>query len=207
MIKALIFDLGGVLIDLDAAKCKEAFKNLLGYGRIDELLDLCHQKGIYSDLEEGKLSEDEFRTLILSESRKDAVPENVDISMGELLRGIEPYKVEMLKRLAVKYELYMLSNNNGISMKKSEKIFHDAGIPMDSIFRKRFLSYQMKLLKPSPFIYRTALADIGRKASEVLFVDDSAANVEAAKSVGMNALHYVQGTDLEAALKSVLGDF
>ena len=64
--KAIIFDMGGVLVDLDMDGCRNAFKALLGYYRIDELLDPCHQKGIIGDLEEGMITPEEFRNIVLS---------------------------------------------------------------------------------------------------------------------------------------------
>ena len=51
MIKALIFDMGGVLVDLDIEDCKNAFRTGLDYYEIDDIIDACHQKGIYGDLE------------------------------------------------------------------------------------------------------------------------------------------------------------
>ena len=136
MIKAIIFDMGGVLVDLDIEDCKKAFKERLGYYDIDEIIDACHQKGIYGDLEEGILSADDFRSIVLAGSRPDAVAEDVDEAMSHILVGIEPYKAEMLKRLSEKYELYMLSNNNPICVRYSRKMFEDAGIPLENIFRK-----------------------------------------------------------------------
>ena len=68
MKKALVFDMGGVLVDLDIEGCKAAFKRLLGYHKIDEIIDPCHQKGIIGDLEGGILSSEEFRSIVLSES-------------------------------------------------------------------------------------------------------------------------------------------
>ena len=81
----------------------------------------------------------------------------------------------------------------------------------EKTFNKLFLSYQMKLLKPGLEIYRQALreaiADYADRRngevlnpSEVLFVDDSQANVDAAKAAGMQAVHYIPGTDLRATL-------
>ena len=204
MIKAIIFDMGGVLVDLDIEDCKKAFKERLGYYDIDEIIDACHQKGIYGDLEEGILSADDFRSLVLAGSRPDAVAEDVDEAMSHILVGIEPYKAEMLKRLSEKYELYMLSNNNPICVRYSRKMFEDAGIPLENIFRKCYFSYEMKALKPSETFYRNVVSDIGLPAEQMLFIDDSMKNVEGSVAAGLPAVFYQPGTDLEALLEDVL---
>lgn len=202
MIKAIIFDLGGVLVDLDLDRCRKAFVEDVGYGRIDELLDAWHQKGFYSDLEEGKISEDEFRHRIIEgvSGKRPVLPEDVDRAMWALLTGIEPYKVDLLKDLSHRYDLYLLSNNNGISMARCRKFFADAGLPMEQVFRKQFLSYQMKMLKPSPEIYMAVIRSIGLPPGEMLFIDDSKSNTDAAAALGMNVLLYSPGTDLNAAV-------
>ncbi|MBE6228328.1 MAG: hypothetical protein E7120_05565 [Bacteroidales bacterium] len=204
MIKAIIFDMGGVLVDLDIEDCKKAFKDRLGYYDIDEIIDACHQKGIYGDLEEGILSADDFRSIVLAGSRPDAVAEDVDEAMSHILVGIEPYKAEMLKRLSEKYELYMLSNNNPICVRYSRKMFEDAGIPLENIFRKCYFSYEMKALKPSETFYRNVVSDIGLPAEQMLFIDDSMKNVEGSVAAGLPAVFYQPGTDLEALLEDVL---
>lgn len=206
MNRAVIFDMGGVLVDLDIDGCKTAFKRILDYQKIDEIIDPCHQKGIWGDLEEGVLSADEFRKIVLSGSRPGAVPQEVDEAMSYILVGIEPYKVELLRKMAESYDLYMLSNNNEISIKRSSKMFADAGIPMEKIFRKCFLSYQMKALKPSATFYKRVMEEIGRPSDELLFIDDSQKNVDGAIAAGLPAVYYKPGSDLAAMLADVLED-
>ena len=202
--KALIFDMGGVLVDLDIEDCKRAFKEDLGFYRIDEIIDPCHQKGIYGDLEEGVISPEEFRKAVLAESRPGACPEDVDKAMWHILTGIEPYKVEMLKRLAQSYDLYMLSNNNAICLPRSRRIFAEAGIPLENIFRKCYFSFEMRALKPSGAFYKAVMEDIGTEPETMLFIDDSQKNVDGAVAAGLPAVYYEPGTDLEMLLDKVL---
>lgn len=203
-IKAIIFDMGGVIVDLDIEDCKRAFKEYLGYYRIDELIDPCHQKGIYGDLEEGKISGDEFRRIVLQDSDPGALAENVDKAMWHILTGISPYKVEMLKRLSESYDLYLLSNNNPVCLPRAKAIFEDAGIPLEKIFRKCFYSFEMKALKPSKAFYKAVVREIGIPAEQMFFIDDSQKNVDGAIAAGLPAVYYEPGTDLEALINNVL---
>lgn len=202
--KALIFDMGGVLVDLDIEDCKRAFKEYLGYDRIDEIIDPCHQKGIYGDLEEGILSAEDFRQIVLSESRPGSLAEDVDRAMWHILTGIEPYKISLLQKLSRKYDLYMLSNNNAICLPRSRQLFAQAGATLEELFRKCYFSFEMKALKPSEAFYRAVMEDIGGAPEGMLFIDDSQKNVVGAIAAGLPAIYYEPGTDLEALLDKVL---
>ena len=206
MRKAIIFDMGGVLVDLDLEDCKKAFKEDLGYYGIDDILDACHQKGIWGDLEEGMLEADEFRRIVLAESRPDAVPEDVDKAMWRILVGIEPYKAELLKMLTMKYDLYLLSNNNSICLPCSAGMFEAAGVPLDTTFKKCFYSYEMKALKPSEKFYKAVIGQRGLESENLLFIDDSMKNVEGAIAAGIPAIYYKPGTDLSVLLAETLCD-
>ena len=205
-IKALIFDMGGVLVDLDIEDCKKAFKENLGYHKIDDIIDACHQKGIYGELEQGLLTGDEFRKIVLSESRPGSKPEDVDKAMYHILVGIAPEKVRLLKDLAAEYDLYLLSNNNEICLPCARGIFEQAGIPLDKIFRKCFYSFEMKALKPSESFYKAVVEQIGIPSEQMLFIDDSMANVEGSIAAGLPAIYYKPGTDLGAVIAKALED-
>ena len=204
MPKAIVFDLGGVLVDLDYESCVRAFREVLGYERITEILDLWHQKGIYGDMEAGLITADKFRAEVLRESRPGCVPSDVDRAMAGLLVGMDPAKVPLLERLAERYPLYGLSNNNEISVKRMHEIYEENGLDWQRVFRKEFISSRMKMLKPSRAIFDAAAAEIGLPPSEILFVDDSQKNVDGALDAGWQAILYVQGTDLGACLAPYL---
>ena len=110
----------------------------------------------------------------------------------------------MLKRLSADYDLYMLSNNNPIATACSRTIFREAGFDMDEGFKKCYLSFEMKMLKPSEAFYKAVIADIGIPAEEMLFIDDSQKNVEASIAAGLPAIWYEPGTDLESLLTGYL---
>ena len=146
MVSAIVFDLGGVLIDLDFDSCVRSFREVLGYERITELLE----------------------------------------------------------RLAEKYAIYGLTNNNEISVERMHKIYEENGLDWQRVFRKEFISCRMQLMKPSREIFDAAAAEIGFPPEEILFVDDSQKNVDGALAAGWQAALYVQGTDLGACLANYL---
>lgn len=206
MNKAIIFDMGGVLVDLDIEGCKDTFRRELDYQNIDKIIDPCHQKGIWGNLEEGVLSAEEFRKTVLAESRPGATDKDVDEAMSKILVGIAPYKADLLRKMKEGYDLYMLSNNNAICLPYSSAMFTEAGVPLATTFIRCFMSFEMKALKPSADFYKRVMAEIGRPSDELLFIDDSQVNVDAAIAAGLPSVYYKPGTDLSALLAEVLED-
>lgn len=200
MVKAIVFDIGGVLIGLNLDRCIRAFREILGYERITQLLDPYHQKGIYGDMEGGLISADEFRRQVLAESRPGCTGADVDRCMGALLNGMEPDTVETVKALGARYPLYLLSNNNPIAMRLINEEFRRNGIEPEAAFRGQFISSEMRLLKPSREIYDAAVRGIGLPAGEILFIDDNLTNVQAAREAGLQARQYLPGTRLSLLL-------
>lgn len=204
--KAIIFDFGGVLIDLDIDDCKAAFRRDLGYEKIDDILDPCHQKGIVGDMEEGVITADEFRAAVLKDARPGARPEEVDDAFMHILAGIPAYKGPLLNRLAELYDIYILSNNNPIVSQHMPELFAGVGVDFGKLFRKSFLSFEMKALKPSASFYKTVLDQINLPSEDLLFIDDSQRNVDGAIAAGLPAVYYDPSTDLAALLADVLSD-
>lgn len=198
--------MGGVLVDLDMDACRNAFKYDLGFDEIEQILDPCHQKGVIGDLEEGRITGDEFRDYVIAGSRPGVTYEDVNQAFYKILVGIAPYKIDMLRKLSQKYDIYMLSNNNEVAIKRSREMFEEGGFSMDSDFKKCYLSYQMKMLKPSEGFYKAVISDIGLPASEMVFIDDSQRNVDAAVAAGLPAIYYKPGSDLSQLLADYLGE-
>ena len=198
--------MGGVLVDLDLEDCKKAFIENLGFNEINVILDPCHQKGIIGDMEEGLVSGDEFRAYVLERSNPGMDPHLVDESLWRILRSIAPEKIELLKRLLKKYDLYMLSNNNPVCLPHAVTMFEEAGFPMYEGFKKCYMSFEMKALKPSEKFYKAVVEDIALPAEEMLFIDDSQRNVDGAIAAGLPAVYYQPGTDLASVLAEALCD-
>lgn len=198
MTKAIVFDIGGVLIGLDLERGIRAFKEVLGYDRISQLLDPSHQKGIYGDFEGGLLSADEFRAEVLKESRPGSKPEDVDRCIRQILLDIKPETAAAVRSVYGRYPLYLLSNNNPIGMPNCLELMDKAGI--GGLYEDMFISSEMKMMKPSPEFYLEAVRRIGLPPEEILFIDDSLKNVEAARALGIDARWLEPGMPLSQLL-------
>lgn len=204
MIKAVIFDMGGVLVNLDTELCIANFKRLAGFDTINDYLDRYHQKGFISMLEEGTITPEEYCERCIRLSRPGTTPEIVKECFCSLLVSLNTPVVELVKELRGKYDLYILSNNNPITRAKFADMLAAEGIAENEAFKKGFYSYEMHLLKPGREIYDRTVNEIGVKPEEVLFIDDSITNVEGAEAAGIRTVWLKPGTDIREEVMKIL---
>ena len=204
MIKAIVFDMGGVIVRLDMDTCIANFKELAGFEDIEEYLDRFHQKGFISDLEEGKTQPEEFYRECLKHSRPGTTLETVHYCFCSLLDGLEEDSLELIRSLRGRYDLYVLSNNNPISRGYFRDMMKASGLDTAEVFRKEFYSYEQKMLKPSREIYQRVIGEVGTKPEEILFIDDARDNIEAAQALGIKTLWLKPGMDIAAETEKML---
>lgn len=207
MIKAIFLDMGDVLVDLDLERCHRAFKERIGFTKIEDYLGTMHQRGYFGKLEKGVMSEEEFYAETRRHCRPGVTDQEIFDCLNTLLVGIEPYKADVLRELASKYDIYMLSNQNVCSNRVCAGFFEELGIPMEKIFKDLFLSYRMKMLKPFQPIFKEAIRRSGHKKEEILFIDDSPRNIAAARKAGLNAEQFTPREDLRAFIDRVLPNY
>ena len=195
-IKNIVFDLGGVLVDLDF---KGAINGLqqAGFANVKEQLTAFDRDGIFQKFELGEMSAEEFRTAIRENSTVELTDEEVDNLWNAMLLEIPREKLELILDLRGKYMVYLLSNTNSIHWDYvCKNAFNYRGFRVNDYFEETFLSYEMHLAKPDKAIYEKVLQDANLLAEETLFIDDSEANCKAAEEVGIHAHHYHIGDDL-----------
>lgn len=190
MIKNIIFDFGGVLVGLDKRRCTDAFTRI-GAAAIAGYVDECRQEDLFHELETGAIDIPEFCVKV-RRACPDCAATDAEIcdAWNALLTGIPAAKLERLTRLKGEYRMSLLSNTNPIHWRKSVADYFTAtGKTVGWYFERTFLSYEMHMLKPDEAIFRRTLDETGYNAAETLFIDDSAANCEAARRVGIKAMH------------------
>lgn len=200
MIKAVVFDMGGVLLNLDVSRCVNAFK-AVGFEDIENYLNIYRQQGFIGDLEEGRINEDQFFEECLKHCNPGTTREDVYHCFVGLLDGLNLSVVEILKQLHGKYALYLLTNNNPLSRRAFDDLMLEHGIKSDELFTRQFYSYELKLQKPGREIFEKAIECIGLPPEEILFVDDAPANCEGAAALGIRTVLYRPEADILAALK------
>ena len=183
-VTTIIFDLGGVIIDLDWNLCIHNFENL-GIFNMKNLVSTTLQKGFVLDYEMGMITDAQFRDEIRKNASGEVTDHQIDHAWTSLLVGIPEEKLNLLSELKKKYKILMLSNTNNLSFRYSEKMFEVNGKNINDFFDKCYLSYKMKLAKPKPEIFEALLEDAGVKAEECLFLDDGIHNIETASELGM----------------------
>ena len=195
-IRNIVFDLGGVLVDLDF---KAAINGLqeAGFANVKEQLLAFDRGGIFQKFEVGEITADEFRTAIRENSTVTLTDEEVDGLWNAMLLEIPREKLELILHLRGKYMVYLLSNTNSIHWDYvCKNAFNYRGFRVEDYFEETFLSYEMHLAKPDKAIFEKVLSDANLLAEETFFIDDSEANCKAAQEVGIHAHHYHVGDDL-----------
>lgn len=194
-IKNLLFDLGGVIMDIRRENCVAAMTKL-GISDADELLGLYCQKGPFLLLEEGKITPAEFRDALRHKADKPLTDKQIDDAFNAFLIGIPVERLRALDSLKGKYKIYMLSNTNPIMFdSKIKDEFCKDGKDVNAYFDGICVSYEEGCAKPDPTIFTNLLAKFGINAEETLFFDDSQKNIDAATELGFQTQLVPPGTE------------
>lgn len=195
MIKNILFDLGGVIMDIRRDNCVEAFKKL-GMADPGQFLGDYAQKGPFQGVEDGSVSASQFRDEIRKLIPARLSDEEIDDAFSQFLIGIPTHRLGELERLHESYRLLMLSNTNPImwnGMIRSE--FEKDGHRREDYFDGMVTSFEAHCAKPSPEIFRVLESRYGIVPEETLFFDDSETNVKAAEKLGFKGAVVRPGTE------------
>ncbi|MDE6453895.1 MAG: HAD family phosphatase [Muribaculaceae bacterium] len=206
-IKNLLFDLGGVIMDIDRARCIRSFERL-GMKNAGEFLGDYGQKGPFEALEAGAIGPDEFHAQVralMGADGKRVCDEQIDRAFNAFLIGIPVERLRCLLELRKRYGVYLLSNTNAVMWhSRIASSFRADGRELNDYFDGVVTSFEARALKPSAEIFRYAERTLGIRACETAFLDDSRANVEAACALGFRGLQVEPGREFSDILKKEL---
>ncbi len=196
-LKNIVFDLGGVILDLDVNGTLELFLNL---GFPKELLS--YPENFYTDIffnyETGKVTTDAFRDSIRELAGVHFSNSEFDEAWCTMLSRIPRKRTELLKDLSAVYNLYILSNTSELHINRFNTMFHEAaGFPLSEVFQHGFYSHETGYHKPDQAAFKHLLKNAGIRAEETLFLDDNIHNVKAAKELGFNVIHITDNLRME----------
>ena len=197
-IKNIVFDLGGVLIDLDFPRALKAFEQA-GLTDIAKNVQAFNREGIFMDLELGNISSEDFFQAICNRSTQPLSATQAEDYWNLILKEIPQEKLQVIRNLRKHYHVYLLSNTNQPHWEYiCKECFEKDGFTINDYFEKIFLSYEMHLAKPDKRIFLQMLQENNMIPEETLFIDDSEANCKAAEETGIRTVHYRIGEDLKS---------
>ena len=197
-IKNIIFDLGGVLLDIDYKKTTNAFIEL-GVTDFDSMFSQFQSDALFTRLETGTISEADFFDCLRKTIPHSVTDAQLETAWNALIMQFRIESLACLEQLASRFNIYLLSNTNSIHLRYFRQSFtQETGkANLDNYFRTAWYSHLVGLRKPEKEIYEFALADAGILASETLFIDDSINNIEAAAAIGIKTKHLLPGEKIE----------
>ena len=191
-IKNIIFDLGGVFLNINFQLTNQAFKDL-GVERFEAMFNQHHSNDLFELLETGKLSPAEFYKAFRKESQTDLSNDQIQTAWNALLLDFPVERIEWLKQIKKRYNVFLFSNTNEIHYDQFIVDFANAFPEKDfnGHFIKAYYSQTLGLRKPYVESYQQILTEQQLDPAETLFIDDTIKNIEGAKLAGLQTIHLV----------------
>ena len=197
-INNVIFDLGGVLLDIDYQRSIDAFKKL-GIVNFEDMFSQFKADELFEKLETGSITETDFHSAIKNRTTAIVSDNEIDAAWNTLILQFRTESLEYLESLSAYYKLYLLSNTNIIHLQYFKQLFTEqTGKPMlDAYFTKAWYSNEIGLRKPGAEIFEFVLQDENLKTEETLFIDDTWINIETAQKMGFKTHHLLPTEKIE----------
>jgi putative hydrolase of the HAD superfamily len=189
-VKNIIFDLGGVFMNLDYQKMEQAFIDL-GIANFSELFTQHHSSPLFEDLETGKITNEHFYQQLRKISGVDVSNEAIRDAWNAILLDFPKERIDWLNEIKKKYNIYLFSNTNQIHYDAFIETFRkQTGIEnFNQYFIKAYYSHELGLRKPYKNSYQKIIDEQKLIAAETLFIDDTLKNIEGAQQAGLQTIH------------------
>ena len=195
-LKAIIFDLGGVIIDHEDRFTREAFAALSNL-TLQELIAVYGKEQFFEDYEVGAIDDAQFRANIREFLKIEVDDDSIDGAWNAMLQGgIDADKFELLDQMANSYDLYVMSNTNSIHVRFFEKVAkHISGRNFQDYFKKVYYSHNVGERKPNAGAWQVIIDEQGLEPNKTLFIDDKKENTNAASQLGLQVFQNTNPRD------------
>ena len=196
-VKNIIFDFGGVIININYHLTSQAFEKL-GVRNFDTLFSQAAQSHLFDSIETGTISPANFRNQLRRIINLDITDEQLDNAWNAMLLDYPMHRLNFLLEIKKRYRTFLLSNTNKIHQDcYYASLYKQHGIVgLNNHFEKLYFSHEVGLRKPDPAIYKLVLDQNNLKPEETLFIDDSVQNLAIPQSLGIQVYHLANGEDV-----------
>lgn len=196
----IIFDFGGVIINIDYHATIDAFKSL-GITDFEALYSQAEQSDLFDAIETGRISPQQFINGILDLLPSGTTPNQVVHAWNAMILDIPADRIKFLLELKKTHQIFLLSNTNSIHIDKAMREWNATTQEnINQVFNKVYLSHEMGLRKPHPEIFTSVCEEQGLNPAKTLFIDDSVQHVEGAREAGLKAHHLLPEETIQSIL-------
>lgn len=205
MIRNIVFDLGGVIMTICQDEAIKRFKSI-GLKNVENYLNPYTQTDIFGDIEEGKISAEQFRAKLSELIGKEVTYEECKFAWLGYRQDVPLRNLDILRKLKAQgYKLILLSNTNPFMMSWGlSGEFDGNGNSLESYFDSLYLSYKLGVMKPNKKIFQYIIDNEKIQPGESLFIDDGERNINAARLLGFKTLCPINGEDWTKELIELL---
>ena len=188
-IKNIIFDFGGVILNIDYQLSEKAFEEL-GFLDFKNFYSQAAQKELFDSLEKGLITPEDFRNEVRKLIHRGISDSQIDNAWNAMLLDLPEERIKLLETLKTKYRIFLLSNTNEIHFDSFTSYIKNKFKRDDfsEVFEKAYVSHKVKMRKPDAEIFEHVLAESKLKKEETLFIDDSIQHIESANKIGINTI-------------------
>ena len=197
-IKHIIFDLGGVLLNIDYTLTEKAFIGA-GISNFPKLYSQLQQSDLFDRFEMGQMTREEFITGMQQAAITPITEKQIIDAWNAMLLDFPVRRLQLLQQLRLYYDLFLLSNTNEVHEDAfNEILMNTHGIPNIGVFfDKVYFSHRVGMRKPMKEIFLRVLNDNDLKPANTLFIDDSPQHIAEAKELGIQTIHLEKGMTIE----------
>jgi len=194
-IKAIIFDLGAVILNINYQNTIDAFSKL-GVKNASSFYSKKAQTNLFNQIEIGDITAKKFLTELQKETNNASINQ-VSEAWNAMLLDLPENRLAVIQSLKKKHSIYLLSNTNTIHLDTfKKKLGRVRWLRFYNLFDKMYLSHEMGLRKPNAAIFEYILEEQNLKPEEVFFIDDSSEHIEGANKLGIKTHHLKNGEEI-----------